>query len=1751
MIQGKAFLTDRAAPGKPILTFKNWVDVNGRALLVEQAPYWRVRPALAALPAAPAGAASGTGSAARGFSFRDILPLPHLARVGKHGRILARVSPAGRRTHTEIGRLEIASADSFKKPGLDWDYITVGAGATNWVFQGGTTYLIDGDDFYLYGSTTLEGGAVIKGGGVIIEENGSIDCRTGPYNVCVFTSPNDNGIGVNVANSTGSPDLEDVWGPYLTICTTNTLLNDLRFCYAWTAVDEESAPNTIDLWDCQFLDVATGVSGYDIGLFNDLFGYSPNDASELRGYTDPEVGVGQNLVAENVTADSGCSFASANGSGVVLALTNCLITSEPITNSSYYIATVLTNADVYLPSPTAPVYQVVGAGSYYLTNNSPYRGYGTANIDSGLLADLQTRTTWPPEVYNGTSLTSAATLGPSAPRNTNSSPDIGYCYAPLDYVFGGCSLDTNLTFAAGTAVGWFLRNDGDQGFLDSIGVYGGGRLAFDGNASEPCYFSRHTMVQEGGNGNWNDNTNTQFSPGAVTLSGSSTNNEPFVSGDFTKWTTDAGNYPVFCGDYFEAYYACGSGGFNNCEFYNGEVATYGAQYLNFTNCLFSRDFLYFQDPNWALAFSVENCTFYGGCLVYNRYSGEGGDLSSIWLIENCSFDGTAFAWADNSYGANLTCGYNAYNTNNLSWEAYPFTNQTLSGVNEYVAPRDVMVTNYDWQTNWFGDFYLPADSPLLYRGSARAGTVGLFHFTTQASQVPDGTNVVTIGYHYVAINGSGNPLDSNGDGVPDYLEDANGDGLADDGETNWAIAILSQPTSQTVTQDSNATFSVVADGVPQLTYQWYWNGAPLSDGAGVSGSGTSNLTLSAVQPDQAGNYQVVAADAFGSVTSVVAVLTVSALADGISSNAYWNVTDISDPAHPVNIGELQGPFSEPFYVPNTSSTVPKPNSPWHTNTTVSLSIAYGAAEFGGSAGLGTIFQVGLDGTNFSVIHAFNGQDGAHPCSQLATSGSSFYGIPVVLYGTTSGGGADGCGTVFKVNADGTGFTNLYAFTGGADGNGPQTGLLISGNTLYGTTTNSIFKINTDGSDFACLTNINNASRLVLSLSGDELFGTTSNGGAYGFGSVFRINTDGSGLTNLYSFPGGAGGQYPASGLELYGIGMSLANGPTNGTLYGTTYSGGASNDGMAFSISTDGTGFNDMHDFSGANDGQNPVGDLYLPNNNAEGNTATGLYGTTSAGGGNGGGTLFRIGLDGSGFSTLYSFDGGFRPVGKLVSEFATSIGGTLFGTSSEGGAGSNGVAFAVNTDGTGFRNLYQFTGGTDGGTPAAGLTLSVVDNLSSIWSLDTTINLSASDISNLSYSVAIDNLFVLFVNGNFVDWENSMHAAAWSKYASLLFLRPGGNDIRVVIGGDDDGNEAGDYFAFTTRDDLTNILFGTSYSGNALIEILRGNSETNLHNFTGQANGDGSNPLGDLVLSGDTLYGVTEQGGMNGYGAIFSQSTSGSNYMVLYSFSNSPDGSNPEAGLILNGDTLYGTAAGGGVNGGGTVFSISTAGTNYEVLHSFPAFNDDGFRPYGRLVLSNNTLYGTSQAGGANSSGTIFSMNVSGSNYVVLHSFVNGSDGASPYGGLVLQSNILFGTTYNGGTNDNGTVFSISTSGTNFEVLHTFTNTPDGSSPEAGLALSGNTLYGTTWGGGAAGNGTIFKINVDGSGYTNVLSFGVTDDGDAPTADLLVLGSYLFGTTYYGGAGNSGMVFRVGTNGAGLFDLYDGGNPRGGVCSP
>jgi uncharacterized repeat protein (TIGR03803 family) len=258
-----------------------------------------------------------------------------------------------------------------------------------------------------------------------------------------------------------------------------------------------------------------------------------------------------------------------------------------------------------------------------------------------------------------------------------------------------------------------------------------------------------------------------------------------------------------------------------------------------------------------------------------------------------------------------------------------------------------------------------------------------------------------------------------------------------------------------------------------------------------------------------------------------------------------------------------------------------------------------------------------------------------------------------------------------------------------------------------------------------------------------------------------------------------------------------------------------------------------------------------------------------------------------------------------------------------------------------------------------------------------------------------------------------------------------------------------------------------------------------------------------------------------------------------LHSFAGYPsDGSTPIAGLVQGIDgNFYGTTYEGGTSancggfGCGTVFRISPSGS-YTILHSFAGPPSDGQNPEAGLVQGTDTnFYGTTHFGGTNNLGTVFRISPSGS-YTSLYSFGSSpGDGLNPEAGLVqgVDSN-FYGTTSAGGARGNGTVFRISTNGT-YASLYSFVGWPnDGGVPQAGLVQgTDSNFYGTTSAGGTnnncgdAGCGTVFRISTNGT-YLSLYSFaGRPNDGQNPEAGLVQgVDSNFYGTTYFGGTSSS-----------------------------
>ncbi len=665
---------------------------------------------------------------------------------------------------------------------------------------------------------------------------------------------------------------------------------------------------------------------------------------------------------------------------------------------------------------------------------------------------------------------------------------------------------------------------------------------------------------------------------------------------------------------------------------------------------------------------------------------------------------------------------------------------------------------------------------------------------------------------------------------------------------------------------------------------------------------------------------------------------------------------------------------------------------------------YGTTQAGGPANQGQVFKIRPDGSGYAALKEFTGSDGASPVAALCLAADT-------LYGTTRYGGVSNKGTVFRLNTDGSGYAVLKEFTG-SDGASPVAALCLAADTLYGTTISggvsnkgTVFRLNADGSGFAVLKEFTGSDGVfpmaALCLAGDTLYGTTKWGGSGG--GMFRLKTDGTGYTMLRSI-GHVDGGNPAC-LVLSGT-----------TLFGTAEGGHTFGRGIVFKLNTDGSDFTVLKEFTGS-DGSIPIPDLVL-----SGDT---LYGITISGGTLDYGVMFALNTNDNAYTVIRNFTaeelGAIMPedgrVGLLVS------GTTLYATSPYAGVAGLGTLFQLNTDGSGYALLKQFTAG-DGKEPYSGLT---------------------QGADGVLYGTT--------------RWGGT------SNCGTVFRLASDGSDytiLREFSGSDGRCPEAGLAVEGST-------LYGTTVSGGGagngtLFKINTDGSGYSLLRACSSYD-DGVLPVTVPVLSGTTLY-----GGIN-YGKLFRVNTDGTGYSV-YSIGTS--GSYPRS-VLLDGSTLYGTM-GAGPTHDQTVYRINTDGSGFAVLKVMGG--DSGSSPNGPLVLDGGTLYGTAYGGGKYLCGTVFKVNTDGSGFSVLKHFTGGDDGGYPEAGMVLCGDTLYGTAARGGSVNYGIVFRIKTTGLDFSVLKNFSGR-DGRYPYGNLVLAGTNLCGTTMYGGPLDEGLAFKLSV------------------------------------------------------------------------
>lgn len=315
---------------------------------------------------------------------------------------------------------------------------------------------------------------------------------------------------------------------------------------------------------------------------------------------------------------------------------------------------------------------------------------------------------------------------------------------------------------------------------------------------------------------------------------------------------------------------------------------------------------------------------------------------------------------------------------------------------------------------------------------------------------------------------------------------------------------------------------------------------------------------------------------------------------------------------------------------------------------------YGVTQAGGANGDGTVFEVQPYGTGVRALYAFGSGDG--PASSLTQSADGS-----TLYGTFQYGGVNTNGALWKLGADGTGYQTLYAFSAtdlSAGGTNPD-GTALTGGLLEG--------------------------------ANGALFGEAQFGGPNAAGTLFQINRDGTGFSVLHAFgtvlAAGTDGAYPIGGLVA---------GP-DGTLYGVCSLGGAANTGTVFKVNPDGSGYAVLHEFA-ADDDQRVNSGGAVPSASLTLGADGLLYGVTVVGGSGGSGVVFRLGADGSGYAVLTEFTGTENAVtggdgGSPLTALVLDKTGTLYGTTTVGGDQAQGTVYRISTGGV-YASLYALQAG-------------------------------------------------------------------------------------------------------------------------------------------------------------------------------------------------------------------------------------------------------------------------------------------------------------------------------------------------------------------------------------------------------------------------------------------------------------------------
>ena len=724
---------------------------------------------------------------------------------------------------------------------------------------------------------------------------------------------------------------------------------------------------------------------------------------------------------------------------------------------------------------------------------------------------------------------------------------------------------------------------------------------------------------------------------------------------------------------------------------------------------------------------------------------------------------------------------------------------------------------------------------------------------------------------------------------------------------------------------------------------------------------------------------------------------------------------------------------------------------------------WGMTFRGGKSDMGTIFKTDENAGNLEVQYDFFKTDGYDIDSGvIEASNGKFYGLSpysgLYLYGVYYD--SDNIGGVLYEYDPVTGvFETKFRFgvdefevINSTNGKRPEGALIEVNNKLYGMTREGgdhgdgvIFEYDYLQDTFTKLHDFNDLNgrapegELTYASNG-KLYGMTTVGGDYDDGVIFEFDLNTNTYTKKIDFDDNA----LNPGRRPYG---SLFE-ASNGKLYGLTSEGGTNDSGVLFEYDFLTNTLTHLFNFGLAGtSGAYPLGTLVEgPNNSLE------LFGTTSEGGTEDYGILFKYNISTSTYTTLLSFASsnnlGYSPGPKLT----LASNDKLYGVTEYGGASGIGSLFEYNPS-TGLSSLLYGFNINSGYYPYAGLFEASDGKLYSIANKTRYGLVDSFNSMFYSFDLSTNSYSPIFKFNSSTDGAGPDGSLIYSENRQKFYgltLRGGINDSGAIFEYNpvsniytrlhsfdepDSSFEMGIFPRASLLEASNDKLYGTAFRGGSnelgmLFEFdLSTNTFAKKHDF-GQLLG--GTPLGDLVqASNNKIYGMASVGGQGNYmgsevsvGTIFEYDINTESYTKIHDF-NVENGALPNGGLIeaTNGK-LYGMATQGGLKGVGVIFEWDFV-TGFNKLYDFDFEDLNGYYPYGNLLqFDTNTLYGLTSEGGVNGDGTIFKYDIQTNTFSKVFDFNDVLTGAIPLGSLTKLNNKLYGVTSEGGTHNYGTVF-------------------------------------------------------------------------------------------------------------------------------